>query len=170
VKAYHQAHLFEKEGFMTPEEKERLKQLALDYRQKIQDKRAREADDLKTINLLKSEGPTAWAEMHEKIGQSVDMLNREIGDRAISWDYDAHSDRIVMTRAEGTIRLEGGFDLATYAAFFRCPQAGIDMRLVLIVDGGKVRFTPVDENMMRSGVVPRPEDVAYGLVRDLLNC
>ncbi|MGB7548677.1 MAG: hypothetical protein WBM14_13075 [Terracidiphilus sp.] len=154
---------------MTPGETAKLKQLASAYKQKIQDKRARDAEDLKALNLVKSEGPAVWAEMRQKIKQSVDMLNCEIGDTAISWD-DPHSDRIVMTRAEGSIRLEGGFDLAAHAAFFRCPQAAIDMRLVLVVDGGKVEFAPVDQNMMISGVVPRPEDVAYGLVRDLLNC
>lgn len=154
---------------MTPEETERLKRLALDYKRKIEDKRAREADDLKTLNLVKSEGPTAWAELRRTIKHSVDLLNREIDGKAISWD-DTHSDQMVMTRTEGGIRLEGGFDLELYAAFFRCPEAKLNIRLVLIVDGGKVEFAPVDENMMLSGVVSKPEDFAYGLVSDLLNC
>jgi hypothetical protein len=153
---------------MTPEETAKLKQLALAYKQKIQEKRARDADDLKTLNLIKNEGPMVWAEMRHKIKQSVDMLNCEIGGMALSWD-DPHSDRIIMTRVEGTIRLEGGFDFAAYTAFFRSLEAGIDMRLLLIVDGGKVKFAPVDQDMKISGVITKPEDIAYSLVRDLLN-
>ena len=154
---------------MTPEQMAKLKQLALDYKQKIQDKRARDADDLKTLNLVMRNGPLVWAGLLQEIKQSVDVLNSEIGGRALSCD-DPHSDQVAVTRAEGSIRLEGGFDLAAHTAFFRCPEAGIDMRLALIVGGGKVEFALVDQNMEISGVIPRPEDVAYGLVYDLLNC
>jgi len=154
-------------GFMTPEQSGRLRQLATDYKQKIEHKRAREADDAKTLGLVKTEGPNTWAELRQMVKQSVDALNREIGGTAVSWD-DLHSDRIVITRTEDAIRLEGGFDLAAYSAFFRCPPAKIDIRLALIVDGGKVKFSPVDSTQQVSGIVPKPEDFAYELVRDFL--
>lgn len=154
---------------MTQEETERLKQLASEYKRKIEDKRTREADDLETLNFVKSEGPAAWAELRRTIKNSVDILNREIDGKTISWD-EPNSDHIAITRVEGNIRLEGGFDIELHAAFFRCPEAKIDMRLVLVVDRDKVEFAPVDSSMTITGVIPRPEDVAYGLVRDLLNC
>ncbi len=152
---------------MTLEASGRLRQLAADYKWKIEDKRAREADDIRTLGLVKSEGPNTWAEMRQMVKQSVDALNREIGGTAISWD-DLHPDRIVMTRTEDAICLEGGFDLAAHAAFFRCPQAKMDIRLALVVDGGKVRFSPVDSTQRISGILPKPEDFAYELVRDFL--
>jgi len=144
-----------------------IKNLARQYKEKLKQKELEMLAFTEERRLLKDLGGKRWAELRQLIKSKVDEFNAEMEQPAISWD-DNHSDRISMTRRADGVKLEAGYDSLATTAFFRCPQAAIDVSLTQVVRGNDVVFVAINPQT-KIEFVNDPESVAYGLMRDFLS-
>jgi hypothetical protein len=156
------------EAMMDDGELQNIRSLAADYREKVRQKVKQDDLLLEHRNMIKTQGQNRWNDLREKISEAVQALNSEYGGKAINWE-SVRADQILLTRIQGSIKLEGGFDDSTYTVFFRCPPAEIEVKYELAVEGGRVEFTHLNPSTHVPSVYPI-EGIAYMLLQELLRC
>jgi hypothetical protein len=144
-----------------------MKNLAEEYKSKIQQKELDKAAFTEEQRLLRTLGPERWAEMRKLIKEQVDQFNVEMGHEAISWN-DPHSYRISITRKKDGAKLEGGYEEPTKVAFFKSPKTAINLQLAQVVRQNDVVFVAINPNT-KAEIMNTAYDVAYGLIRDFLS-
>lgn len=140
--------------------------LVAKYKQKLEAKKLEDTAFVEKQRLLNTLGTKRWSELRELIKEKLDAFNAAIGYEAVSWD-DLHADRVAMTRQDDDVKLEGGYDEAVRAIFFRCPQEKINVAMTQVVRGSDVVFV-VTNTTTHNIVVNSAEEIARGLLRDFL--
>jgi len=144
---------------------EDVKDLAEQYKQRLEQQKLDQQTFLAERKLLETNGPKLWADLRSLIKSKQEALNSEMGFEAVSWN-DTGSESLSMTRKHDGATLTGDYNSILEDVRFKCPEAKIDVFLELRVQSGDVEFISINANKVV--FVNKPEDIAQGLIRQFL--
>jgi hypothetical protein len=145
-----------------------VKDLATQYKQRLERQKLDQQTFLEEGKLLEAKAPKVWADLRDLIKRKRDAINTEMGSEVLSWD-DVTANSMSMTRKHDGATLKGKFVSLSpiFSVAFECKKAKIDWQLGLEAQLGEVQF--VYKNPTTLAVfMNTPEEIAYGLIRDFL--
>jgi hypothetical protein len=151
---------------MADDDMDDVKELADEYRKRMQRAEIDKTVFVQEQKLIETDGPRLWTELRGLLKSKTEAFNREMERESLSWD-DPHSNRVSITRTDDGVTLDGGYDEAAKAVFFRCPAAKINDRFVVAVKHSGVALVYIDP-ATRAQTVNTPQQIAIGVMRNFL--